>query len=118
VNIRQNQSFNAVLEKALKTAGLPSNVSEVVGRSYRLGFKEETKIHILVGIIGAISLSDRDGLILYVSSPVLWDGELLHLVRFDESRIWQAVVRYRKDFYSGAASYSEIKYFEGELNLL
>lgn len=73
------EDFQVKLEVALREAGLPTDVEQIIGRSYRfIGSHFGGTEAILVGIVEAIEIPAREDncVNLYVSNPYIWEEKL------------------------------------------
>lgn len=63
------EALAAKVGEALAAIGLPEDPSRVVGRPFLFGNNADDGAHIIIGTVISIGYSDKEGIVLYVSSP-------------------------------------------------
>lgn len=108
MSLEKEETFVSVLEAVLREAGLPTDLSKIIGCIYRFDCKHyDQSRHILIGTIQAIEISEGKGLSFLVSNPRLVDREIIDIRHRDGK--WKAHVTYLPD--------NKIRFFEGKFTL-
>lgn len=79
----KTQTYRKQLDRALKVAGLPADITSVVGKQFVFGCYHGSHHTFLSGTVTGIGLSDEGGLKLYVSTPAFWGCRLDSLAKLD-----------------------------------
>lgn len=82
--------YKEALDTALTSAGLPTKVQDIIGRTYIFACERGSHHHVLSGTITAMKISDEGGLDLFVTNPSIWGTRLISL-RFIIER-WAAFI--------------------------
>lgn len=121
VSPSKTQTYRKRLDEALKEAGLPADITSVVGKQFVFGCHHGSHRTILSGTVTGIQLSDEGGLKLYVSTPNFWGCRLDSLAKLDAG--WAARVLILPEILTHETSpkvriHAQYEYYPGVLEFI
>lgn len=117
----ETQSYRKRLDEALKEAGLPADITSVVGKQFVFGCHHGSHHTFLSGTVTGIGLSDEGGFKLYVSTPNFWGCRIDSLAKLDAG--WAARVLIRPEIltdetFPRVRIHAQYEYYHGVLEFI